>query len=70
MSETKLKKRKCRAYAKVVGLKYLGVVEATSRDGAVQLAYELDEASINMCHQCSEECEDSEIDEVIVELED
>lgn len=55
-------------HGRVVGGKYLGTVEARSKEEAESLAYGLDEASVSLCHHCSEQCEDPEIDEVICEV--
>lgn len=52
----------------VVGTKYLGEVEAYDEDEAIQLGYELDTGCVNVCHQCSSECEDPLIDDINVEL--
>jgi hypothetical protein len=46
--------------------KYLGEVEADSEDEAIDKAYTelMDEMCISLCHQCVDEAEDAEIDEV------
>lgn len=54
-------------YAKVVGSKYLGEVEANSEKEAIQKGWDLDEACVSLCHQCSSECEDAEIEEITVD---
>ena len=56
-----------RCYAKVVGSKYLGTVEANSEKEAIDKAYELNECYITLCHYCSSECEDAEVTDVTVE---
>lgn len=54
-----------RASGVVVGTKYLGEVDALTEDEAKAKA--LRRAHVSLCHQCSRECEDPEIDEVNVE---
>lgn len=51
--------------AKVSGGKYLGKFEANSKEEAEELA--MQEAFVFLCHQCSSECEDPQITEVIAE---
>lgn len=53
--------------ASVRGGKYLGEVEATSPAEAIQKAWDLDSCHVSMCHQCSDECEDPEVDKIFVE---
>ena len=60
-------KKKYRAYGEVVGGKYIGVVEASSSAEAVQKAWEMDEADVNLCHSCSSECEDATLTSIFVE---
>jgi len=57
-------------YGRVVGSKYLGIVEAKNEEEAKEKAYSLEEAWISLCHQCSGECEDPAINEIEVELEE
>jgi hypothetical protein len=57
-----------RVYGVVSGSKYLGVFEAETKEEAIKLA--TPEASVCLCHQCSEECEDAEIHEIIAEEEE
>ena len=45
----------------VIGSKYLGVFEAETADAAIHQAIE--GASSNLCHQCSGECEDGQIED-------
>lgn len=54
--------------ATVIGSKYLGVFWAETEDDAINMAIQSDEAQINLCHQCSVECEDAEVDDVSAEL--
>ncbi len=51
-----------RVYATVVGSKYLGEFDAEDEAAAKQMALASDEAGILLCHQCSHECEDPEVD--------
>lgn len=55
-------------YGKVVATKYIGEFEADSEDEAIKMAE--DEAYVSVCHQCSSEVEDPEIDEIFAELID
>lgn len=50
--------------AKVVGSKYLGEVEADSEEDAIQKGYSLGTTYISICHECSSQCEDAEVDEI------
>jgi hypothetical protein len=54
-------------YAKVVGTKWLGDVEAENAKDALKLANELDTCYVSVCHQCAEQIDSPEIDEVFVE---
>lgn len=60
-------KKKYAVYAAVVGTKYLGEVEASSAEEAVDLAYNLDTIHIGLCHRCIRQCEDPTISEITVE---
>lgn len=51
----------------VKGSKYLGEFEAATAEEAVQMALESDAAWVSLCHQCSGECEDPEIDKAIAD---
>lgn len=59
--------KRYRAYAEITGGKYLGEVEAESKDKAEEVAWELESAGVSLCHSCSEECEDAEIAGITVE---
>jgi hypothetical protein len=61
---------KWRVYGIVTGSKYLGEFEAKTKEEAEQLAIDSELASVTMCYQCAEECEDPEIHEVNVEAAD
>ena len=54
-------------YAKVSGTKYLGEVEADSMEDAINKGYELDSCYVSVCHQCSGEISDPEIDEILAD---
>lgn len=56
---------KFKAYGQVVGSKYLGEVEADTEEEAKRKAWSL--AHVSLCHQCSDECEDPEVEEIAVE---
>lgn len=56
------------AYGKVVGSKYLGQVEADTKEEAIDKVSS--SASVNLCHQCCTECEDAEIYDVEAEEAD
>lgn len=57
-------------YGAVTGTKYLGTVEAATKKEAEKAAWELPTAHVSVCHQCSGEVEDPDIDSVIVEQEE
>ena len=59
--------KKFAVYGRVVGTKYLGEFEAESEEAAIEQATKNGEDHVSLCHQCSGECEDPEIDEVRVE---
>jgi hypothetical protein len=59
---------KYRVTGVVAGGKCLGVFEAATPEEAEELALDSDAAHISLCHQCASECEDPQIDKVIVEL--
>lgn len=52
----------------VVGSKYLGEVEASNAEDAEQVAWDTLDIVSSMCHQCSDECEDPEIENIFVSL--
>lgn len=49
----------------VTGSKYLGEFEAETEAEAIQMALESDAAQVGLCHQCSGECEDPEVNEAV-----
>ena len=59
--------KKWNAYGRVVGSKYLGIIEAETEKEALDKAAK--QCSVCLCHQCSDECEDPEIDQITVEEE-
>ena len=58
---------KYRLYAKVVASKYLGEVEAASEQEAIEKGYQFDACEISVCHQCAENIEDPEVDDISAE---
>jgi hypothetical protein len=50
-----------------IGSKYLGEVRAETGEEAVQLAYDFLDASVILCHQCSSECSDGEVTDLVAE---
>ena len=59
-----------RAVGVVTGSKYLGEFTAPTEAAAEQAALESYEASVSLCHQCADECEDPAIEEVHLEQVD
>lgn len=62
--------KRYRAYGTVEGSKYLGEIEARSREEAMQKAWELDSVSVGLCHHCNRQCEDAQVVEIYVEVDD
>lgn len=58
---------KYRIYGTVTGSKYLGEVEAESKEEAEEAAWEQLDTSVSLCWQCSGEINDPEIDEVVAD---
>lgn len=56
-------------YGKVVGTKWMGTVEAENEKEAMKLANELD-SHVSICHQCADEVDSLEVDEIFVEKDD
>lgn len=52
-------------YARVVGSKFLGTVEAETAEEAKQKAWDLPTAYISLCHECAGEV-DPDIDDIDV----
>jgi hypothetical protein len=58
---------KYRICASVRASKYIGEVEAGSEEEAIEKGAALDGAHISLCHQCSGEMDDPEVDEIFAE---
>jgi hypothetical protein len=58
---------KFKIYGIVTGSKYIGEVEAESKEEAIEKAWELEELYVSVCHQCVKEIEDPEIRDIQVE---
>jgi hypothetical protein len=58
--------KKWRVYATVVGSKCLGEYEAETAAEAEEMALDK-EGYVSLCHQCSREIDDPQIDEIEVE---
>jgi len=59
-----------RVHGLVKGGKYLGEYEANSKEEAIEMALNSNEAHVSMCHQCSDQCEDPMIEEAFAETDD
>lgn len=59
------KKKRWRAYGSVGASTYIGVVEADTKEEAIEKAF--DQADVGVCHQCSHSISDPEVTEVEVE---
>jgi hypothetical protein len=57
-------------YGKVRASKFLGTFEAESAEKAIEMALNSDAAYVSVCHQCSRDIEDPEIDEATAEEEE
>ena len=62
--------KKWHVYAKISGGKYIGTVEAETEADAIKAGWDHNNASVSLCHACSAECEDAEIDKITVELDE
>ena len=62
-----MKKKLYRVSATVVGSKYIGEFLAESAEAAEKMAWDHENSSICLCHQCSSECEDGTIEKMNVE---
>jgi hypothetical protein len=49
----------------VTGSKYLGTYEAETEQEAIEMALNSDRAGCSLCHQCTTECEDPEIESAV-----
>jgi len=61
---------KYNVYAEIRGSKFVGTVEAANEEEARERGWELDDCYVSICHQCSNEIDDPEIEELIVEEAD
>jgi hypothetical protein len=59
---------KYRLYGAVTATKYLGEIEADSEEEAIKKGFELDSCSCSVCHQCSNEVDDPQIEDITAEL--
>lgn len=59
---------KFRVHAAVTGTKYLGEFEAATAEEAAEKALNSEAASVCLCHQCNDECEDPQCEEAFAEL--
>jgi ribose 5-phosphate isomerase len=66
MSATK-SARRWRAWGTVQGTKYIGIVAGQTEAQAIDAALNHENREVSLCHQCSSECEDPEINRVGVE---
>lgn len=57
---------KWRVYATIVGSKYVGDVEAATKEEAIELGERMADTP-SLCHQCSAEIENAEVDEISVD---
>ena len=64
------KAKKLKRYAvtaAVVGSKFIGYFEAESADDAIKKAEKEGDCYISLCHQCADQVESAEIDELFAE---
>lgn len=54
-------------YAIVTGSKFLGEIEAESKEAAIQKGWDHPDCHISICHQCSREVEVGDIYEIQVD---
>lgn len=59
--------KKFHVYAVVTGSKYLGEVDAETKEEAIEKGENLKSVNISICHQCSSECENPEVTEITAE---
>lgn len=50
--------------------KYIGTVEADTKEEAEKLAWKLPGCGVSLCHACTDECENPEIVELIIDPAD
>ena len=62
------KKKVFRLYGTVQGSIYLGTIEATSKEEAVELAEnDIELTHISFCASCADQCEDPEVTDIVAE---
>jgi len=61
--------KKYKVYARITGGKYLGEYEAATEDEAIEKAIK-EAGSVSLCHQCSRQIDDLDIDEVFTDIGD
>ena len=61
--------KKYRVYGLVYGSKYLGTIEAENQVDAERRAWNELDVHVSICHQCSKEIDDPQIDELQFEEE-
>jgi hypothetical protein len=62
-------KKKYNVYGTVTGGAFLGQVEANSMEEALEIA-EAGDLSVYFCHHCAKLCENAEITDFMVEVEE
>ena len=60
---------KYEVYGVVRASKYLGTVEADTKEEAEEKAWSDLDAYVSLCHQCSSEAEEAEISELVINQE-
>ena len=71
MAKKKVRKIKTyHVYGTVTGGKYLGSVQAKTKNEAEEKAWDELDASVSFCHHCSGQCEDPQILELNIEEDD
>lgn len=63
-----MKLKKWHITGRVVGGKYLGEVKARTREEATEKGWDL--AGVHLCHVCSKQVEDAEVDEIEATCDD
>ena len=59
------KKKRWSVSGVVAGSKFLGVFEADTEAEAVEMALDSENAFVSLCHQCSDQCEDPQIESAV-----
>jgi hypothetical protein len=55
-------------YGAVRASKYVGQVEAETEEEAIEKGWKLDTVGCSVCHQCADEIEDPEIEQLVASL--